>query len=490
MSFTEPTQQPAAESHVLKKELRLRDLVLMQVVLVVGITWSGIAARQGPNHVWFWILGIVAIFIPQAMVVQYAAQIWPLEGGVYQWTKYALGPFAGFMAAWNFALWALFAVSNLSILFSSSVAFALGSRWAWIADDKHLITGLNFLLFGVILAVTIPGFRIGKWANHFAAAVTLFLGASLAVLIVYHPGASRAHPHVSPQLPISFAFPAITLMSINLFSKMCNSALTGLEQLAVFAGETRDPGRSIMRSAWIGAPLTALIYILMTVSMLTYTPASQIDLAAPVPQVLAAAFGGSGGGAPVWIVLLGRCAIFALALSVVAQYSVIIAATSRLPLVAGWDHLVPQWFTRLHPRYRTPTRSIYFITLCALALGLGSLYGAGHEEAFQLINGGSVASYGIYYVLFFAVPIAVLFSKKLRGLPRPGFWLVLSALSGIFITLLGVVFALKPIIYVSNQFIFGLKVGVVTLAVNVAGALLYLRGVRRKKAEEAVAVQA
>ena len=223
--------------------------------------------------------------------------------------------------------------------------------------------------------------------------------------------------------------------------------------------------------------------------MLTYTQASQIDLAAPVPQVLAAAFGGSGGAVPLWIVLLGRAAIFALALSLVAQYSVIIAATSRLPLVAGWDHLVPQWFTRLHPRFRTPTRSLYFITLCALALGVGSLYGAGHEEAFQLINGGSLASYGIYYVMFFAVPVAVVLSKKLRHLPRPGFWLVLSALSGAFITLLGVVFALQPIIYVPSKFIFGLKVGLVTLGVNLAGALLYVRGVRRKNAEEAVAVQ-
>ena len=26
----------------------------------------------------------------------------------------------------------------------------------------------------------------------------------------------------------------------------------------------------------------------------------------------------------------------------------------RLPMVAGWDHLLPAWFSRLDPRYRTP----------------------------------------------------------------------------------------------------------------------------------------
>jgi len=483
----EPAQQSISESHRLKKNLRLRDLILMQIILVVGITWSGIAARQGSSHVWFWIAGILAIFIPQAMVVQYASQIWPLEGGVYQWAKFAHGPFAGFMAAWNYALWALFAVCNLGIIFSSSMAFAVGSHYAWIADSKPFITFLNFLLFGLILLVTVPGFHVGKWVSHFGSAVTVFLAAFLAVLIWFHPGSNAAHPHHAPQIPLSFAFPAITLMSINLFSKICNSALSGLEQLAVFAGETRNPGQAIMRSAWIGAPITAIIYILMTVSMLSYTRADQIDLAAPVPQVLAAAFGGGGGAVPIWVGVLGRLAIFALALAVAAQYSLVIAATSRLPLVAGWDHLVPQWFTRLHPRFRTPTRSLYFITILALVLGLASLYGAGHEEALQLINSGSVASYGIYYVMFFAVPLAAAIFPRLKHLPRPGFWLLLASLSGIAVTLLGVVFALRPIIIVASPLIFGLKVGLVTLIVNVVGALLYWRGSRSQRAATAIA---
>jgi amino acid transporter len=30
-------------------------------------------------------------------------------------------------------------------------------------------------------------------------------------------------------------------------------------------------------------------------------------------------------------------------------------ACARLPLVAGWDHLLPAWFTRLHPKHRTPS---------------------------------------------------------------------------------------------------------------------------------------
>src|ERR1700745_3061164 len=94
-------------SHSLRKVLGLRDLIPMQILLVVGVTWSGTAARQGGTHVAFWLLGAAVVFLPAAAGVSDCVRIWPLEGGVYQWTKHGIGPFAGFISAWNFGCWAL-----------------------------------------------------------------------------------------------------------------------------------------------------------------------------------------------------------------------------------------------------------------------------------------------------------------------------------------------------------------------------------------------
>lgn len=77
----------------LRKELRLRDLVLMQVLLVTTETCIGIAGRQGSTHLVFWLVGILFFFVPVAIVVQYLGQALPWEGGVYQWAKVGLGPF-------------------------------------------------------------------------------------------------------------------------------------------------------------------------------------------------------------------------------------------------------------------------------------------------------------------------------------------------------------------------------------------------------------
>ena len=95
---------------------------------------------------------------------------------------------------------------------------------------------LNVGLFAAILAINIPGFRIGRWIAHFGTGVMVLVIALLAMLLLVHPQTSGAAVHVSPQPPFSLAFPALTFISLNLFSKLTFNGLTGLEQVAVFAG--------------------------------------------------------------------------------------------------------------------------------------------------------------------------------------------------------------------------------------------------------------
>jgi amino acid transporter len=364
------------------------------------------------------------------------------------------------MSAWNFAMWALLAVSNIGIMTATSLSYGLGQRAAWMENSHGLIIGLSVGLFLLILVVNLPGFGIGRWVSHFGSAVMILVTALLMGLLFIHPHASAAHPHVNPQRPFSFAMPALTLFSINIFTKIAFNALTGLEQVAVFAGETRDAGRTILRSAWIAAPIIAVIYILMTGSMLAYIPVAKVDLTGPIPQLLAVAFGGAAGGGLDLGLMLGRATILALALALVAQYAVLVAETSRLPLVAGWDGIVPEWFTRLDPKWKTPTRSIAVIVLAAIAMGvLATAGGTGAQEAFQLIVTCGNIFYGIYYVMMFLIPLV---AGGRFGI-RVGFWLKLAAVSGIAITLLAMGFNLMPIVHVASKWGFAAKVAGVSL---------------------------
>lgn len=461
----------------LRRTLRLRDLVPMQVLLVVGITSVGMAARLGPSYVFVWLAGILMMFLPSAGVIQYAVRLWPLEGGVYQWTRNAISPLAGFLSAWNFGIWTLLTVSPLGITVATALSYALGPSAHWMSESGAFIASINIGLFLLILLINVPGLGTGRWVAHFGTAVMLLVSALLTVLLLYDPAAHLQRPRPYLHSLLNLTFPPLDLFTLNLFTKIAFISLTGLEQVAVFAGETREPGRTILRSAWLAAPLIGLIYILITASMLTYTSADKIDLTGPIPQLLAAAFGpgasGTGSPGPGW--LIGRAVIVALAAALFAQCTVYIAELSRLPMVAAWDHLMPSWFTRLHPRYRTPTHSIALMVAMAILLGLLASAGAGTQEAYQLMIVTGNFCYAIYYLMMFAVPLVV----GTRFGRRPSPLLRLGCLCGMSVTALYMIFALVPIVEVKSPWLFALKVFLATVLVNLLGIALYRKGAHR-----------
>src|SRR5574339_521154 len=97
------------------KELGLRDLVLTQVLFIVGLGWVGTAARLGPSHVVFWLLAILLFYLPSAAVVMHLNRMMPLEGGLYQWAKLGFNEMTGFLVAWNMWLYVIVNTSELGL---------------------------------------------------------------------------------------------------------------------------------------------------------------------------------------------------------------------------------------------------------------------------------------------------------------------------------------------------------------------------------------
>src|SRR5947209_19064676 len=197
--------------------------------------------------------------------------------------------------------------------------------------------------------------------------------------------------------PLATTMPVMSVMSLNLLGKMGFGALGGFEYVAIHAGECRNPVRTIGWSVAIAAPVIAAMFILGTSSVIALIPQNDIDLIAPIPQVLAAGlkpFGAAGAVAPV--------AILALLGIRVAQASVMFAGNTRLPMVAGWAGLLPAWFTRLHSRYQTPVNSIAFVGAATLAFSIAGLLGVGKQEAFQLLWNTAGIFYALTYLVMFA----------------------------------------------------------------------------------------
>src|SRR4029079_8801197 len=69
------------------KALGLRDVILMNVVAVVGMRWIARGARTGPESVPLWILAWIAFLVPHAVAISSLARQYPEQGGIYAVTR-------------------------------------------------------------------------------------------------------------------------------------------------------------------------------------------------------------------------------------------------------------------------------------------------------------------------------------------------------------------------------------------------------------------
>jgi amino acid transporter len=460
------------ESHsvALKKPLGLRDLVLTQILFVVGSSWVGTAAKLGPSHLFFWLLAIVLFYIPQAAVVIYLNRLMPLEGGLYQWAKLGFSEFVGFIVAWNLWLLSITVIALGGMFVTTNLSYALGEAAAWMPNSKWCVSLISCALVAGLGWTGIRGLSLGKWVHNIGAFAMLLVYGALVAL----PFVSLARGELKQYQPLQIVAPTISIFyCFNIFSKLAVGGLSGFEYVAILAGETRAPARDIGRSVIIASPVIAVMFILGTSSVLAFIRNNQIDLIGPVPQTLRLglrSFPIAGAIASVGILLMTVRSI--------SSTSVHLTGSSRLPMVAGWDQLLPGWFSHLHPRYKTPINSIIFVGALTLAIAIASQVGAGIQEAFQLVDNAANVFYGIVYLVLFAIPIAG------AGTIRSGapIWLRIAASCGFAVSLLAVCFTVYPIIDVPSRLIFAAKIIGVSVIANVVGVTIFVLAKRRRAA--------
>src|SRR3954468_8193508 len=408
--------------------------------------WVGTAAKLGQAHLFFWLLAIAVFYIPQGAVVIYLNNRLPLEGGLYQWAKFGFNEFVGFIVAWNQWLLSITVLAMSGMLITTNTSYALGESGAWMRDSKWCIAGMSALLVVALCGTGVRGLSLGKWLHNLGGIVMFGAYGSLIVL----PFVSVARGELKEHHPLVLAAPTVSLFyCLNITSKLAVGGLSGFEYVAILAGECRSPARNIGRSVLIASPIIALMFILGTSSVLAFIGDNQIDLIGPVPQTLRLglhSFQIAG--------TIASAAILFMTVRTISSMSIHFTGSSRLPMVAGWDNLLPAWFSRLHPRYKTPINSLLFVGTIVLVFALVSLIGAGVQEAFQLIDQAANVFYGIVYFVLFAIPLFG--TAVIRA--DASIWLRIACISGAIVSLLAIFYTIYPIIDVPNPLLFGAKI--------------------------------
>ncbi len=447
-----------AGEHGLRRELGLRDLVLSQILTVVGSAWVGIAAGLGDAQTLVWVAVMILFYLPMAASVICLGREMPEEGGLYVWAKAAFGSAAGFLVAWN--IWAYALTSTATILFQipSEIAYMIGPKAAGLPENHLAVLGLVSVILAGLTWASVRGLGVGKWIHNVSGAAMLVVFAVLIALPLW----GLAHGEHLQWTPLRMRMPGFDLRSLSLMGLVA-FALAGLEYIAILAGESKDAVRNIARSVWVASPIICGMMVLGTASVLSFAklhPTVAIDFIAPIPQTIRLAVGNAG-----WVNYVAMGVILLLQIRLIGACSFLFTGMTRLPMTAGWDHLIPEWFARLHPRWRTPVNSVYVSAGVILALVIAGSMGVKAQEAFQVLNNASNQLYLMAYLAMFAFPLigAAALRKKLPV------WLKVTSIAGFVTSLFATVVAIYPFVDVVNPMAFALKIAGTTVLVNVIG---------------------
>lgn len=454
-----PADSSPISQHGLRRQLGLGDLVLAQILCVVGSSWVGVAAGLGNAQAVTWIAAMVLFYLPMGASVVVLNRRLPLEGGLYTWAHHAFGDAFGFLTAWNLWVYGVGVTATILDAIPTEISYLIGPSAAWIPESHLVSIGIVTVLIAAITAASLRGLELGKWIHNAGGVAVLAVFAGLIALPVW------ALLHKSPLhwTPVPIAMPTASLRTMALFGQMLVGALSGLEYVAILAGECRDPDRTIGQSVWIASPIICCMFILGTSSVVAFVPRQKIDFIAPIPQTLRLALGNAGWGSA-----LAMAAILLLQVRLVSASSYVFTGVTRLPMTAAWDHLLPAWFTRLDAKTRMPVNSILCTSALVFVLVVLANIGVHAQEAFQVLTNASITHYELAYLSMFAIPLAGAAALRV-SLPR---WLKFTSAVGFCATAFSLLISAYPFVTVVNAGAYAAKIlGAVTLS-NAVGISL------------------
>lgn len=325
-------------------------------IVLVGefMGWNFSVAKGGAlgSLIACWIIGLLYTCV--AMIDSEVTSTVAAAGGQYAQAKHIVGP----LMAFNVGLYLVMAYTMLeagNALIVGDLMHTLAAQSGYADLDKRpfivltiaVLAWLNYR--GVFMTLTV-NFVITAIA--FLSIVVLFLGVQ-----PWNPGAVLHHRDLLTGLPYGW-IGVIAAFQFGIWFYL------GIEGTCQAAEEVRSPSRSLPFGTMSG-----IITLLIAASLTWYVAAGLLPWEylgqAYTPLYDAARVTGS----TFLIVFLFVGTLF----SAIASANGCINDAARAWFSMGRDRYMPVWFGAVHPRYRTPYRSILFLIPIAVSFAFTGL---------------------------------------------------------------------------------------------------------------------
>jgi amino acid transporter len=351
------------------------------IVAFYGVFAIALGAA-GPTFFWGLLVVLVGQFLVSLILAE-VASAWPLEGGVYQWTRKQTGARAGWAAAWAYWWTMVFAMTTCAYAAASFVLPGIG-----IDADKTIII---LLAIGIVL-VGMAINSIAQWILKAFISIFLFaeltttLGLAIAFFFFF-----RVHGFdtLTQSYSSDSGFNWLWLSWFGAVAFM-GWVFLGFDAAGSIAEEVHDPARNVPRAIVGTMVIIGLITVFVTLASILAIPdikaAMTGNIADPVIQTVTYHFG-SAFEKPVLILI---------AMGFIGSMVALHTAGSRTLYAMGRDRAIPggAFFTRLTASRKLPAVALGFTAATSIVILLINI---GASQVFTTLLSVAVVGFFVSY---------------------------------------------------------------------------------------------
>jgi APA family basic amino acid/polyamine antiporter len=362
------TEEPEFE---LRKALGPVDLIVFGIGVIIGtgiFVLTGVAAQNfaGPAISLSFVFSGIACALAALCYAEFASTV-PVAGSAYTFSYASIGEFFAWIIGWDLILEFTVGAATVSVGWSQYFNRILESFFgvsfppAIAGEVVNLPAAAIALLLTVILVI---GIRLSSGFNLTVTAIKLvvvFFFIGLGIFFVntanwspFVPPAGGAVESVStegggPSLlqyltgaeQQAFGFAGIITAAAIVFF-----AYIGFDVVATTSEEARNPRRDLPIGILGSLAICTILYVLVSQIMTGIVPYNELDPEAPMASV----FGDIGLDWAAGLVSIGAiCGLTSVIM-------ILMLGQSRVAFAMSRDNLLPRYFARAHPRFRTPYR--------------------------------------------------------------------------------------------------------------------------------------
>ena len=323
-------------------------------------------------------------------------------GTTFTWASRAFGPKTGWAGGWG--------IVAADVLVMASLAQVAGQYFFFLIQGPNSSIGQNasggwVLLVGIIWIILMTyicyrGIEVSAMLQKFLLGIEIVMLLVMSVTALVKVYAS--HPAGSLKPSFSWLLPThITLSEFIGGIILMLFIYWGWDTAVSVNEETKDKTKTPGRAAIISTVLLLVTYVIVIVSIQAFAGAGSkgVGLSNPAHQfdVLSvtggAIFGTSGFGT-----FLSRLLILMVLSSAAASTQTTILPTARTTLSMAAYKALPASFSKIHPKYLTPTVSTIVMGVISIALYIPLNYIAGGNPIAD-----AVTAIGLYIAFYYGL---------------------------------------------------------------------------------------